>query len=500
MSGAPAPLGWPGIVRLGLVQTALGSIVVLTTSTMNRVMVVELGLAAMLPGALVALHYAVQILRPRMGYGSDVGGRRTPWIVGGMAVLALGGVGAALATAWMASDAAAGTALAMLSFVMIGAGVGASGTSLLVLLAKRTDARRRAAAATTVWLMMIAGFVITATVAGHFLDPFSPLRLVQVTACVCALAFVVTVLAVRNVEGAHAVQGVEGVHAVRDAEGAHRVRDADGAQRVRDVERALAADAPAQHAAGERTAAAAQHARTPAFRDALREVWAEPRARRFAVFVFVSMLAYSAQDLILEPFAGTVFGLTPGESTRLAGVQHGGVMLGMILVALAGALARRAGRGAGSLKAWTIGGCIASAAALLALCIGGFAGPGWPLAGTVFALGVANGAFAVAAIGSMMGLVDAGRERREGVRMGLWGAAQAIAFGLGGFIGTAAIDLTRSLIDAPAAAYGVVFAAEAALFLVSAVLASRVDRAPASRPARIAAGFAPRAAAAQVSR
>jgi BCD family chlorophyll transporter-like MFS transporter len=70
------PLGWLGIVRLGLVQTALGAIVVLTTSTLNRVMVVELALPATLPGALVAFHYAVQMLRPRLGYGSDVEGFR----------------------------------------------------------------------------------------------------------------------------------------------------------------------------------------------------------------------------------------------------------------------------------------------------------------------------------------------------------------------------------------------------------------------------------------
>ena len=58
----------------------LGAVVVLTTSTLNRVMVVELALPALLPGLLVALHYAVQISRPRMGFGSDVGARRTPWI------------------------------------------------------------------------------------------------------------------------------------------------------------------------------------------------------------------------------------------------------------------------------------------------------------------------------------------------------------------------------------------------------------------------------------
>jgi hypothetical protein len=61
----------------------------------------------MLPliGLLVGVHYAMQGLRPRMGFGSDVGGRRTPWIVGGMATLATGGIAAASATALMASGA-----------------------------------------------------------------------------------------------------------------------------------------------------------------------------------------------------------------------------------------------------------------------------------------------------------------------------------------------------------------------------------------------------------
>ncbi len=141
------PLGWFGIVRLGLIQTALGSIVVLTTSTLNRVMIVELALPAVLPGALVALYYTVQLLRPRLGYGSDIGGRRTPWIIGGMALLAVAGVGAAAATALMGVHAPAGIALAIVAFLLIGVGVGAAGTSLLVLLAKRVDDRRRSAAA-----------------------------------------------------------------------------------------------------------------------------------------------------------------------------------------------------------------------------------------------------------------------------------------------------------------------------------------------------------------
>jgi len=214
-------------------------------------------------------------------------------------------------------------------------------------------------------------------------------------------------------------------------------------------------------------------AKRTSFAEALAEVWADPQARSFAVFVFVSMLAYSAQDLILEPFAGTVFGLTPGESTKLSGLQHGGVLAGMLLVGLSGPVlgARRAV----PMRLWMIGGCAVSAAALASLAFGALAGPDFPLGAAVFVLGLGNGAFAVAAIGSMMALAGSGPGGREGVRMGLWGAAQAVAFGLGGFAGTAAIDLAGLLIEPPGAAYAAVFLGEAALFLVSGVLAARLS-------------------------
>jgi len=418
-------LGWLGVARLGLVQTAIGAVVVLTTSTLNRVMVVELALPATLPGLLIALHYAVQVLRPRWGHGSDVGGRLTPWIIGGMAVLALGGFAAAVATALMETLLWPGVALAALAFTLIGMGVGASGTCLLILLSRRVADARRPAAATIVWVMMIAGFILTAGLAGQALDPFSTERLIAVSGVVSAVALVVTALAVRGVEGSR----------------------------------------PATHP-GETEPAAS-------FRFALREVWHEPQARLFAIFVFVSMIAYSAQDLILEPFAGTVFGYTPGESTKLAGIQSGGVLAGMMLVALVTTLA---GARAGSLRIWAVGGCLASALALAALSVGAFAGAGFPLKPIVFALGVSNGAYAVAAIGSMMRLVGQGKPERQGVRMGLWGAAQGVAFGLGGLLGASATDLARQLWGSPAPAYATVFTLEALLFLVSAWLALAVAR------------------------
>ena len=416
-------LGWIGIVRLGLVQSALGAIVVLTTSTLNRVMVVEMALPAILPAALVAWHYGVQLSRPRWGYGSDMGHRRTPWIIGGMGVLALGGVLATDATLLMASSPVFGILLGILAFTMIGAGVGASGTSLLALLATRTAPERRPAAAATTWIMMIVGIVITAGVAGALLDPFSAQRLALVAAGVAGAAFIVTLLAVWGVE--------------RTPERQPETQEAK-----------------------------------PPFAQVMREIWAEPLARRFTIFVFISMLAYSAQDLILEPFAGAIFGLTPGQSTKLAGVQHGGVLLGMIAVAALATGYR--GVRVGSLKSWTVAGCLASAVALAVVAFGGFYPETWPLRASVFALGFANGAFAVSAIGSMMALAGQGRARREGVRMGLWGAAQAIAFGLGGFSGAAAADAIRILSGSPLVGYASVFMIEAALFLIAASIAMRV--------------------------
>jgi BCD family chlorophyll transporter-like MFS transporter len=89
---------------------------------------------------------------------------------------------------------------------------------------------------------------------------------------------------------------------------------------------------------------------------------------------------------------------------------------------------------------------------------------------------MANGAFAVAAVGSMMTFAGQGRESREGVRMGLWGAAQATAFGLGGFLGAAASDLARHLMSMDGMAYALVFAAESGLFMLGALLASRLGR------------------------
>ena len=410
-------LSWTQIMRLGLVQMALGAIVVLTTSTLNRLMVVEFSLPALLPGVLVGLHYGIQLSRPRWGFTSDTGGNRTHWIIGGMVILAAGGLGAAFGVTLFAQNYWLALTLSIFSYALIGIGVGASGTSLLALLATATAPHRRAAAATITWLMMIFGIAMTAGVAGSFLDPYSPERLMGVVAVVVTAATLITILAIGRIES--------------------------------------------------RVTAMKEEAPTP-FMEGMRDIWAEPKTRNFTLFVFLSMNAYFMQELILEPYAGLVFNFTPGESTALSGAQNGGVFLGMLTVGIVAT-----GLKIGQLRTWVISGCLGSCAILGLICMTGFAYTGLNFSYLVVALGFFNGMFAVAAIGSMMALASEGRGQREGTRMGLWGAAQAIAAGFGGLTGALLVDVMRTI--APdGQAFGTVFAFEGLLFLAAAMMASRV--------------------------
>jgi BCD family chlorophyll transporter-like MFS transporter len=275
-------------------------------------------------------------------------------------------------------------------------------------------------------MMMIAGIAVTAATVGALLDPYSPARLLRIVGFVAAGAVAMTWLAMRGIE--------------------------------------------------RRTTFAARPRETATLRQGLGEVWSEPKARRFTIFVFLSMTAYFMQELILEPYAGLVFGFTPGQSTALSGTQNAGVLLGMVTVGVASSVLRL-----GSLRFWVSAGCLLSAAALglLALLGQGFAA--LPLSAAVGLLGFANGAFAVAAIAAMMQLAGDGRERREGTRMGLWGGAQALAAGFGGLLGAGLVDALRASLGKDADAFGMVFAIEAAIFLAAALMALRIME---GRPAR----------------
>ncbi|TVP75760.1 MAG: MFS transporter [Gemmatimonadales bacterium] len=428
---APRGLSWASIARLALVQVAIGSVMVLMTSTLNRVMVVELGLAAAVPGALVALHFAVQVLRPRMGYLSDVGGRRLNWIVGGMAIVVLSGFMAAVATAVMDANRWMGIGIALLAFFGLGAGISAASTPLLAYLAERVEENRMAGAGALVWILMIAGGAVTAITVGNLLDPLTWTRLLVVTGAVCGAAMLLTLVAVWGRRDGVVVNAFRGTDAETEAEST--------------------------------------------FGDTFRAIWSDPPSRRFALFIFVAILAYSLQEIILEPFAGAVFAMSPGESMEIAGMQRGGALLGMAIGAMGAARFS-------TLSRWAAAGCIGSGVALLFLAAMPLTGSVTGLRLSVTALGVANGIFVVGAVGAMMNLTVKGRAGGAGIRMGFWGASQAMAYGLGGLVGALLYDITSWLVGSPAIGYVTVFALEAVLFGVAAVLILSV-RKVAARPA-----------------
>jgi BCD family chlorophyll transporter-like MFS transporter len=400
-------LGWAGIVRLCLVNAAIGGLSALPVNLFNRLMTVELALPALLPGLLVALHYAVQITRPVWGHRSDTRGGRTPFILGGIACVGLG----LIATAWAIAHATGLLALAVwvLAYMAIGFGIGAAGTSFLALLATAAPDERKGAAATIAWLMLIAGAIIASIGTGIALKPYSPDRLMLVVPAVAAIAFVVALLGTLGVE-----------------------------------RRLGAVPEPEEHALG------------PALRATLRD----PAARAFTGFVFLSIFAFYLSELVLEPFAGHIHGLTPDASTRLSGGKDGASLAGMIAAGLLSTL------GFGSLRGWAVLGCVISAFGLIGL------GAGAPLVPFTVILGLGNGLFVVGAIGSMMRLA-AERKGATGTRMGVFGAAQAIAAGLAGLVATGTLDLAR-LTFSDAAAYGFVFGLEAVLFLAAALVALRL--------------------------
>ena len=388
------------------------------TSTLNRLMVVELSMAATVPGFLVGLHYAVQLSRPKWGLISDLENNRTKWINLGMLILGIGANLATLSLMFFDSNPFLAMLLSIFSYTLIGLGVGASGTSLLALMAKHTAERRRPAAAMITWLMMIFGIAVTAGFVGVLLNPYSIELLLRIVAGLTVLTLIVSIISTWKIENS-----------------LDKVRR-KGVEKVPLLEE-------------------------------LKSLWEHSKTRNFTIFVFLSMTAYFMQELILEPYAGIVFQYTPSETTSLSGMQNGGVFIGMLTVGILATALKL-----GTLKSWVQAGCFGSCLMLIAIMLLGQFNSSFPLEFAVIGLGFFNGMFAVAAIGSMMSLAGSGSKSREGTRMGLWGAAQAIAAGFGGLLGTILVDLLQMVNLSPVNAYGMVFSLEASLFVLAALLAS----------------------------
>ncbi len=433
------PLG--RLLRLSLFQVSVGMALTLLVGTLNRVMIVELGVAAMVVAAMIALPLLFAPFRALIGFRSDVhrsafGWRRVPYLwfgtllqFGGFAILPfalllLGGDHAA--PAWL------GTVSAALAFLLVGAGAHTVQTAGLALATDLARPAQRPRVVALLYLFLLGGMILGGVSYAWLLSSFSPLRLIQVIQG----AAVVTVL----------LNGI-----------------ALWKQEARDRIRATAPREPTR------------------FREAWRAFTEGGRATRLLVAVGLGAAGFSMQDVLLEPFGGEVLGMSVAGTSFLTALTAGGAVVAF------GLAARRLEAGADPCRMAAMGalvGVVAFVAILLSALLLS------PLALQIGAtlLGLGGGFFLV---GTLTAAMDLHVTERNGLAVGAWGAVQATSMGvavlLGGILRDAAGLLALSGrfgpgFEGPAMGYLLVFQVEiVALFLAMAVLGPLIVRGP--RPA-----------------
>ena len=403
-------------------------------------MKVELALPATIAGFLIALHYAVQLTRVNWGHLSDKSQNRSQWIVLGMLILGIGGILASASIPLIENRFSYGIILALLSYSLIGFGVGAAGTPLLALLATYSSKSQKGFAASITFLMMILGLAITGITVGTILDPYSHQKLLKITSSLAIITIIISFLSLRNLE--RSLQNSS--HAL--------------------TPNTINSDVP--------------------ILEGIKKVWMEREARLFTIFIFISMGAFSMQDPILEPFAGEVFGFTVGESTKLDGFHKIGTLIGIISIVLClskfrigfGSLSIVKNERLGSEKLWLITGCLFSALSLfiISLLALTLTEPNL-LNSVVFIFGISNGVFTAGVLGTMLHLASRGSgDNKEGTRMGIWGAAQAYATMIAVFFSTLLVDILGLIMTSLPSVYGIVFLTAASFFIASAYLGSLI--------------------------
>ncbi|MEL7302638.1 MAG: BCD family MFS transporter [Pseudomonadota bacterium] len=397
---ASKDLPLPRLLRLSLFQVSVGMAIVLLTGTLNRVMIVELGISAWIVGAMIAIPLISAPLRLLMGFRSDehrsfLGWRRVPYIAtgtmlqfGGLAIMPFALIllsGDTTGPEWLGPVAAAG------AFLMIGTGVHMSQTAGLALAADLApeDARPRVVA--LLYVMLLVGMVISALSYGLMLAEFDKVRLIQVIQGTAVVTLILNHVALWKQEP-------------RNPELTRPGRP----------------------------------------RASFQESWARfrsnPTSARLLVALGLGTAAFSMQDILLEPYGGEILGMTVGQTTALTALLAGGTLMGFCLAAYG--LAR--GAEPHRLAAW---GVLAGVPAFSAIV---FAAPLQSAVVFCFGtalIGVGGGLFAVGTMTSAMALAQNGQ---SGLALGAWGAVQASAAGAAIALGSLIRDLVSTLAEAGA--------------------------------------------------
>jgi MFS transporter, BCD family, chlorophyll transporter len=445
------PLGQ--ILRLSLFQVAVGMATVLLLGTLNRVMIVELSLAASIVAVMIALPVLIAPFRTLLGFKSDnhrsaIGWKRIPylwfgslWQFGGLAVMPFALI---VLTGDNTFDVPfAGEVLAALAFLMTGFGLHMTQTAGIALAADRANDETRPRVVALLYVTFLVGMAISALIVGWLLRDFSELRLIQVVQGCAVVTLALNMIALWKQE---------------------KVRPMTREER----------EAP-----------------KPSFKEAWADYMAGGQAGRLLAVVFAGGLAFNMQDVLLEPYGGEILGLSVAATTTLTAIWACGALLGFALAARWLARGddpfRMAGKG-------ILFGIAAFSAVIFAAPIGSnvlfFAG--------AFMIGLGLGLFSVSTLTAAMEMPRRGVVG-GGMALGAWGAAQATAAGLAVALGGGIRDAAQSLATSgrlgpgmmtPDIGYSVVYHIEIGmLFLTLAILGplvrTRIVTQHDQRPSRI---------------
>jgi len=421
------------LLRLSLFKVTMGMTTALMVGTLNRVMIVELGVAAWLVALMVALPMLVAPFRAVTGYHSDThrsafGWRRVPFMWGGtivqffglavmpFALLVMSGGNAVAVPDWF------GPAAAAISFLMVGAGLQTSQTAGLALATDQASEDTRPRVVALMYIMLLLGAVSGSLVFSFLLAEFSPQRLVSTIQGFALVVLLLNCIALWK-------------------------------QEPRDPVRA---------------AAMRTQAPPPPFSTAWRRFIANKGARRFLWATGLGTMAFQMQDIILEPYGGEILNLSVGATSALTAMMSGGALIAFVLAG------RQLARGADPLRLAAYG-AMAGLPAFSAVIFAAPLDAGWLFRAGAWGIGFGGGLFAVGTLSAAMRIEEGGF---VGMALGAWGAVQAAGAGLSTFIGGGLRDVVSVLategalgtaLANPATGYSVVYHLEILLLFMTLV-------------------------------
>jgi MFS transporter, BCD family, chlorophyll transporter len=419
------------ILRLGLLHVAVAITLVPINGTLNRIMIGELGLAATLVAVLISLPYLFSPLQVWIGGYSDRhplwGYRRTPYIALGL-LLCVGGAALAPTAAFLMAGVGvdgsgqpggpggptiSGVLVGLVAFGAWGMGFNFATVAYLSLATDMAGEEQRARTVGVMWFMLIVSVIVAAIAIGRSLQPYTPAALFRAFYATCGVALLL---------------GFAGLIGL------------------------------------ERRGAVARTGERRSFAALLRLIGGNVQARLFFVYLVVLLVALLGQDLLLEPFAGQVFGAPVAETTRYTGYWGGALLIGLLLTS---PLTRRVGKP----RAAAIGGLIA-AAGLLLIALSGILGLKTLFIPALVVFGFGSGISTAANLALMLDMTLAGQ---VGAFIGAWGMADALARLCGNLLAGVVRDGVQSLTRSPAAGYVTVFLIEALALGISLLLLRRID-------------------------